>query len=251
MNLAEAMRLIEQKYHVMVSLELLHPLFLDSERLQLAPDQYLHHSPFCRDKKMSDGFSTCSAWKAKNLDRETCRFQTCPFGVEEYIAPFLYDGKTAAVLYFDITDKPAETRQAIPAEADFLLSFLQREFELLSYQTAGRKKRDENYYAEATRRFIDSHFSENIGLAELADTLRIHHGHLGEQLKKACGKSFRQMLTEKRIEESKIYLLRHKKLSIARIAAFCGFPDSNYFSAVFHRMTGMTPSRFRKKTDQE
>ncbi len=247
MNLSEAMRQTEQRHGTPVSLELLHPLFLDSEQLQLAPDQYLHHSAFCRRKKMSADFSTCAAWKTKGLSEPFCRFQTCPFGVTEYIVPFFCGGKIAAVLYFDVTDKSDPVRENIRTEADFLLNFLQREFELLSARNPGRKKRDENYYAESTRRFIDSHFSENTGLSELAAALRIHTGHLGEQLKKACGKSFRQMLTEKRIEESKVYLLRHKRLSVARIAALCGFPDSNYFSVVFRRMTGVTPTRFRQE----
>ncbi len=247
MNLSEAMRQTEQKFGIHVSLEMLHPLFLEKERLQLAPDQYLHHSPFCREKKMSADFSTCSAWKTKSLSGKICRVQTCPFGVEECIAPFLYDGETAAVLYFDLTGTTEEKRPSIRTEADFLLALLSREFELLLSQDVSRKKRDCNYYAEAAGRYIDSHFSENIGLAELAETLRIHPGHLGEQLKLACGKSFRRLLMEKRIEESKIYLLRHRKLSIARIANSCGFPDSNYFSSVFRRLTGIPPTQYRQK----
>ena len=93
--------------------------------------------------------------------------------------------------------------------------------------------------------------AENIGIAELAETLHVHKGHLGEQLKKACGKSFRTMLAERRVDEAKVYLKRQQHLSIAHIATLCGFPDSNYFSTVFHRCTGMTPTDYRLQADND
>ncbi|MDW8846193.1 HTH-type transcriptional activator RhaR [Erwinia sp. MMLR14_017] len=41
------------------------------------------------------------------------------------------------------------------------------------------------------------------------------------------------------------YLLRSTPLLISEVAARCGFDDSNYFSVVFTRETGLTPSAFR------
>ncbi|CAJ1270777.1 RhaR transcriptional activator [Escherichia coli] len=38
------------------------------------------------------------------------------------------------------------------------------------------------------------------------------------------------------------YLLQHSRLLISDISTECGFEDSNYFSVVFTRETGMTPS---------
>ncbi|MDU5690505.1 MAG: AraC family ligand binding domain-containing protein [Citrobacter freundii] len=41
------------------------------------------------------------------------------------------------------------------------------------------------------------------------------------------------------------YLLKHSRLMISEISMRCGFEDSNYFSVVFTRETGMTPSQWR------
>ena len=59
------------------------------------------------------------------------------------------------------------------------------------------------------------------------------------------GKTFRQALTERRLHEAKIYLKLHRKLSISYISHLCGFSDSNYFSLVFHRHTGLSPGAYR------
>ncbi len=47
------------------------------------------------------------------------------------------------------------------------------------------------------------------------------------------------------------YLLQHSRLLIGEIAMQCGFEDSNYFSVVFTRETGMTPSQWRHLSAQK
>ena len=46
------------------------------------------------------------------------------------------------------------------------------------------------------------------------------------------------------------FLLRSSGCLIGEVAARCGFDDSNYFSAVFTRETGITPSAFRQQFEQ-
>jgi len=43
------------------------------------------------------------------------------------------------------------------------------------------------------------------------------------------------------------YLLRTSECLISEVAARCGFDDSNYFSVVFTRDTGLTPSAWRQR----
>ena len=47
------------------------------------------------------------------------------------------------------------------------------------------------------------------------------------------------------------YLLQHSRLLISDISTECGFEDSNYFSVVFTRETGMTPSQWRHLNSQK
>ena len=43
------------------------------------------------------------------------------------------------------------------------------------------------------------------------------------------------------------YLLRSGDLLIGEVGSRCGFDDSNYFSVVFTRETGFTPSAWRQR----
>jgi AraC-like DNA-binding protein len=44
-------------------------------------------------------------------------------------------------------------------------------------------------------------------------------------------------------------LLRETDKTVTEIAFACGFNDSNYFTARFHREVGTTPLKYRKNAD--
>lgn len=54
-------------------------------------------------------------------------------------------------------------------------------------------------------------------------------------------------LVELRISLAKRLLLQESFVSIRDVAAKCGFSDSFYFSTLFRKRTGLTPSQYRKK----
>ena len=60
-----------------------------------------------------------------------------------------------------------------------------------------------------------------------------------------CGVS--QQITRLRIARAKQLLMDHPELSISQIASKCGYPDYNYFIAVFSRACGLPPNAFRKQ----
>jgi len=72
---------------------------------------------------------------------------------------------------------------------------------------------------------------------------------LRQQFRTQTGMTINQYLRQLRICHAQ-YLLRHSDLFISEIAMRCGFEDSNYFSVVFTRETGMTPSQWRQSSHQ-
>lgn len=72
---------------------------------------------------------------------------------------------------------------------------------------------------------------------------------LRQQFRSQTGMSINQYLRQVRICHGQ-YLLSHSRLMIGDIAMRCGFEDSNYFSVVFTRETGMTPSQWRHLSEQ-
>lgn len=67
---------------------------------------------------------------------------------------------------------------------------------------------------------------------------------LRQQFRSQTGMTINQYLRQVRVCHAQ-YLLQHSKLMIGEISMRCGFEDSNYFSVVFTRETGMTPSQWR------
>lgn len=94
--------------------------------------------------------------------------------------------------------------------------------------------------------YIDEHFSDVINLDQLAALFFISKFHLSREFKRITGVTVGNYITEKRISEAK-RLLRFTKEPIGSIAVSCGITDVNYFTKVFTKYEGMTPSNYRKK----
>jgi len=266
----DLMRLIEKDKKIAVSLEVRHPVFLHNEDLKLAPDQFLHHIPFCRAAKQHDGNRTCSRNKSVSLklaEKGHCFCGKCPYGIIEFAAPVICDGKLAAVLYlgglvapdwkppaFYHGERPRETsknwRMELSESTFFLRKSLEMELRALALRGGMNiaKRRTEDFYVQNCLAFINDHYQDNISLAGLARLLAVNPNYLGNLLKQKLNTTFREQLNQKRLEEAEILLQFHPKLSISEIAFRCGFSDSNYFSAVFHRKRGMTPTSLRQSS---
>jgi AraC family transcriptional activator of pobA len=69
--------------------------------------------------------------------------------------------------------------------------------------------------------------------------------HLNRVCNHVCGKSALLIVQEHLIEQSKNYL-SHSSKSIAEIAFHLNFEYPNYFARLFKKITGITPTEFRK-----
>jgi two-component system response regulator YesN len=93
--------------------------------------------------------------------------------------------------------------------------------------------------------FIEGHFREAIKLADVAEHVCLSPNYLSQQLKKQTGKSFLEHLCGWRLEEAK-RLLGSSLLTVSQVAYQLGYENPRYFSEVFQRHCGKTPSQFRK-----
>jgi AraC family transcriptional regulator len=94
-------------------------------------------------------------------------------------------------------------------------------------------------------RAIDDHVGR-IPLGRLASACRLHPAHLSRAFKQHMGCSVGEYSRQSRVSRARI-LLRESTLSLAEIAAECGFADQAHFSRVFKRLVGSTPLRFRRE----
>jgi AraC family transcriptional regulator len=96
--------------------------------------------------------------------------------------------------------------------------------------------------------YIEEHVADNIPLATLAELARLSPYHFCRSFKRSFGMPPHRYHVSRRIERAK-QLLADRGVSVTRIALAIGFSDTSTFTAAFHRLTGQTPSHYRRGLD--
>lgn len=95
------------------------------------------------------------------------------------------------------------------------------------------------------KEYLDQNFQRKISLDELSKTFYINKFYLTRVFKEQFGMSVTGYLLQIRITHAK-QLLRFTDMAIEMIALECGMNDPNYFSRMFKRVEGLTPTEFRE-----
>ncbi len=90
---------------------------------------------------------------------------------------------------------------------------------------------------------------EQLDTNAICSVFNLHTGYFPQLFKKYCGKTFIEYLTEKRMEHAAKYI--KDGLSVKDSAQKSGFADTNYFSKVFHRIYGCSPSEYTVKLEKK
>ncbi|MBP1995561.1 response regulator [Paenibacillus eucommiae] len=94
--------------------------------------------------------------------------------------------------------------------------------------------------------FIQQHYAEDITLQGIAERHHMSESHFSRLFKKQVGTSFLEYLTLIRVRQAK-ELLTNPRLKIYEVSVQVGYQDSRYFSQIFRKYTGETPTEFRKR----
>lgn len=94
--------------------------------------------------------------------------------------------------------------------------------------------------------YINAYFRENITLKMIAEKFYVNPVYLGQVLQKKLKIGFKKYLENLRMEESK-KLLKTTDKPIYEIAFEVGYNDPEYFSRVFYKAYGVTPSQYKQQ----
>lgn len=83
-------------------------------------------------------------------------------------------------------------------------------------------------------------------LGELADLCGLSQGHLARAFKASTGWQIHKYITEERLNTAKA-MLAQGQFNCEEVSARLGFKSPGYFSTAFRRMTGKTPTEFRRQ----
>ena len=84
-----------------------------------------------------------------------------------------------------------------------------------------------------------------VSLDSISDILNINSSYFSMVFKKSVGVNFVDYLTELRINAAKD-LLKDPFLTMAEVASMVGYESPNYFTRVFKKNTGLTPTEYRR-----
>lgn len=107
---------------------------------------------------------------------------------------------------------------------------------------ASRKKRC-NHLISTAMSYIDANYNRDISLEEVSRETGLSPQYFSRFFKEETGENFIDYLTRVRITEAK-RLLREKKLSVKEVCYRVGYNDPNYFSKIFKKATGFSPSNY-------
>jgi two-component system, response regulator YesN len=91
--------------------------------------------------------------------------------------------------------------------------------------------------------FIASNFDKQLTLESVADVVGISPGRLGKRLAIETGRGFSEILIDCRVEKAKELLSRPEAV-VKQASLAVGYSDQNYFSRLFKKKTGLTPTAF-------
>ena len=230
-------------------------------------------SPFCSFiQKNGNAAETCREADRIAFDKvnETgdVYIYRCKFGLWEAVSPLYHFGVLAGYLMMgQVMDQSAENRiwvmskarayiedrmmleqkiDQIPVVAmDMIESYVNIMTVCSEYITYSNKLRlPERDLAELTMKYIHRNFGQRLTIKELCVYFHCSKSTLINSFEQRYHISVNKYITKFRLEQAKA-LLTQSDITICDIALRCGFADQGYFSKVFQKELGMTPTAYR------
>ena len=149
-----------------------------------------------------------------------------------------------------------EQLASILAQTEIIAEQIKLLYLLLSER--GVIKRKKQYFAGAFRQvplsmaieYISMNFCKPITLQDIARECRCSSSYISHMFNKHMGYNVKTFINMLRVNKAKD-LLMNPGIRITDIAMECGYTDSNYFSTIFRKITGKTPSEYREEQLRE
>jgi two-component system response regulator YesN len=99
---------------------------------------------------------------------------------------------------------------------------------------------------KTAQRYIEENFSNPITLEDVAFRINVSPQYLSRLFKEETGENFIDYLTRIRIKAAR-KLLEGTEHNVKEICFKTGYGDPNYFSRIFKKATGLTPTEYKEK----
>ncbi|MGN0157973.1 MAG: response regulator [Brotaphodocola sp.] len=96
------------------------------------------------------------------------------------------------------------------------------------------------------KKYIDANYMNDISIEGLAERFNISTNHFNRIFKQVYDIACKDYLITVRVEAAKQYL-SSPILTVREVGSMIGYPDSNYFTKVFRKRVGVTPTEYRNQ----
>lgn len=95
-------------------------------------------------------------------------------------------------------------------------------------------------------KYIEQNYTQIQSVGDIAERFHVDLAYLSRVFKQTKGENMKAYLTAKKMDRAK-YLLLYTDLKIYEVTEAVGYSDYFYFTKVFRKATGQTPSQFREQ----
>lgn len=116
---------------------------------------------------------------------------------------------------------------------------------------AEQRKKSSTVLCDKALGIIESQYmNPDISLVSVSNEIAVSPNYLSALIRKSTGKTFIDLLTQKRIEAAKDLLLC-TNMKIKEISEKCGYNDQHYFSYCFKKYIGLSPNAYKQNMEDK
>lgn len=148
-------------------------------------------------------------------------------------------------MILEYANRTESSQQVLTALAETLYLLVAGTYRSDAHLVTNTHQNDDHSSAGEMLAYMDDHF-QTVTLQELSDHFSYHPNYISALLKKETGRTFSEILLEKRMEHA-LVLMKGTDLSNEEISEILGYTSTaNYYKA-FRRYYGMTPKEYMQK----
>ena len=136
--------------------------------------------------------------------------------------------------------------QLIKSYLEQFLIFLIRSMLVSAAPSFPQKEDAMDPFVESVRQYLIAHVESKIRIEDLCREFGYSRSYLSCRFQEKTGQTLADYAMQLKINEAK-RLIRETDFNLAQISACLSFETPQYFSRVFKRKTGMTPTEFKKR----
>jgi AraC-like DNA-binding protein len=126
------------------------------------------------------------------------------------------------------------------------LACVRKQSELLNCSVQHNGKTSQRDALQRVVRYVKENLDKELNLTDAAAAAFLSPNYLAHLLKKETGRTFTDLVTERRMERAK-ELLSSSHARIREVAYQCGFSDEAYFNRRFRQQFAKTPKQYREE----